>query len=124
MRIIPQVLRQYLVANTYRSVTIESLLDNCNSFTTLLHLKRLMLHDKKKTLMSIDATIDEIANDQFHFLYLTKKEQGKEYDPARLFEEDLAGATYTKWELLKVCRDLKAWVQEQPAYRYPSEINA
>jgi hypothetical protein len=82
-----------------------------------------MLHDKKKTILSIDSVIDEIASGQFHFLYLSKKEQGKEYDPARLFEEDLAGAHYTPWELIKVCKDLKAWVQEQPAYRYPSEIN-
>lgn len=123
MRLIPQVLRRYLVASTYRSITIETMLDSCDSFAPLLHLKRMMLHDKKKTIMCVDRVIDEIASGQFHFRYLSKEEQGKDYDPARLFEEDLAGARYTPWELIKVCKELKAWVQKQPAYRYPCEIN-
>lgn len=123
MRIIPQVLRHYIVTNLCRTISIDSMLDNCNLQPTLLHLKRMMLHDKQQTAKCIDSIIGEIASGKFRFRYMTKMEQGYDYDPTRVFEEDLAGAKYTRWELMAVCRELKEWLHKQPAYRYPSEIN-
>lgn len=123
MRIVPQILRHYLVMNTIRTMEIGSLLDHCDNYPTLLHCKRMLCHDKASGLRQIDYYLDELANKRFHFLYLSRKEQGIDYDPTRIFEEDIAGVKYTNWELIKALRELRLWLKDQPAYRYPAEIN-
>lgn len=124
MRLIPQILRHYVVMNAYRASTISGMLDNCGNMPTLLNLKRRMLHNKKLALKCVDWTIGELSDGTFHFKWLSRKEQGDEYDPARVFEEDIADTVYTNWELIGVCRELKAWIEKQPAYKYPAELNS
>ena len=124
MRMIPQVLRYYLVLNTIRHMEIGQMMDHCDgTYAQLAHLKKIMLHDKRKTIENINHYINELADNRFHFLYKNRREQGIEFDPCRTFEEDIAGAKYTNWELIKVLRELKAWVEYSPEYRYPAEIN-
>lgn len=124
MRLIPQVLRYYLVLNTIRTMPVDSMLDNCGNLAHLTHIKRMILHDRARALQSIDHYIDELAANRFHFKYKSKKEQGKDYDPTAIWEEDIAGVNYTNWELIKVLRELRIWVKGQKDYKYPAEINS
>lgn len=121
MRIIPQILRHYLVFNTVRTVDLPTLLDHCDSYPQLLHAKRELLHDIPRGNVLIEDLIEQISLKRFHFLYKSKKEQGKEYDPLAVWEEDLAGATFTSWQLINVLRELKTWLNKQKPYRYPAE---
>ena len=123
MRTVPQILRYYLVMNTIRTMEIDSLLDHCDNYPQLLHCKRMLCHDKASGEKQINHYIDELANRQFHFKYKSRKEQGADYDPTAIWEEDIAGAKYTNWELIKVLRELRMWLQQQKPYRYPAEIN-
>ena len=121
MRLIPQILRHWLVFNTIRSVDIENMMDNCDSYPMLQHCKRMLLHDIPKSRKLIDSTIEDIANGQFHFLYRSRKEQGKHYDPTILWEEDIADAHYTTWQLMGALRELRGWLGKQKPYKYPAE---
>jgi len=122
MRLIPQILRYYLVFNSVRSLSVDVMLDHCDSFPHLLHVKQTLLHDIPKAYKLIDDTLDELGNGTFHFKYRSRKEQGKDYDPMILWEEDIAEATYTNWQLMEVCRNIRTWLSHQRPYKYPAEI--
>ena len=122
MRIVPQILRHWLVLNTIRSVDIDSLMYSCETFPTLLHCKRMLLHDIPRGRKLIDSTIEEVANGKFHFLYRSRKEQGKDYDPTILWEEYVANVEYTSWQLMRALRELRTWLDKQKEYKYPAEM--
>jgi hypothetical protein len=81
----------------------------------------MLLHDIPKSRKLIDSTIEDIMSGHFHFLYKSRKEQGKDYDPTILWEEDIANAQYTTLELMVALRELRAWLGKQKPYKYPAE---
>lgn len=123
MRLIPQVLRHYLVMNSVHTMSIDSLMDYCSNMPLLVHCKRMLLHDKAMAYAEIERYCQQLYDKKFHFLYKSKKEMGKDWDPTQVWEEDIAGMRYDNWELIAVLRELKLWIEKQPEYRYPAEIN-
>ena len=59
---------------------------------------------------------------KYHFLYRSRKEQGKDYDPTMLWEEDIANVEYTSWQLMRALRELRTWLDKQKEYKYPAEM--
>lgn len=98
-------------------------MDYCDNYPFLLHCKRMLLHDKKMAFAEIERYCEQLASKRFHFLYKNMKEQGTDYDPTKVWEEDIAEIKYTNWELIMALRELKEWLKGQPAYRYPAETN-
>lgn len=122
MRIVPQILRHWLVMNTIRSTSMENMMDHCDGYPQLLHCKRMLLHDLEFGKRLVEDTIDEVAEGRFSFRYRSRKELGRNWNPMLLWEEDCAETRWTQWDLIRALRELRGWMDHQQEYRYPSEI--
>ena len=138
MRLIPQLLRLWLVLNMNRFIEVDEMMDtyahfesekNKTSWTPLLqNIKRELCHNKKESKKEIDRTISDLAAGKFHFFHLTPMEQlytyGVDgYDPARTFTEDIGTVKWNAYQLITVLRQLASWLKKAPDYKYPSQKN-
>lgn len=137
IRLIPQLLRLWLVLNINRFIEIDEMMNsyaqfenekNKTSWTPLLQvIKRELCHDKKRAKEDIERTISDLSAGRFHFYHLTPMEQlytyGVDgYDPANLYTEDIGSVKWNTYQLISVLRQLKSWLKTAPDYKYPAEV--
>lgn len=136
LRLIPQLLRLWLVLNMNRFIEIDEMMntyahfENDKNKTTwcpiLQIIKRELCHDKVNAKKEIERTISDLANNKFHFYHLSPMEQlytyGVDgYDPARIFTEDIGTVKWNAYQLITVLRQLLSWLKKAPDYQYPAE---
>lgn len=136
LRLIPQLLRLWLVLNFNRFIEIDEMMEtyayfenekNKTTWCPMLQIiKRELCHDKVEAKKEIERTISDLANGTFHFYHLTPTEQlytyGVDgYDPARTFTEDIGILKYNQYQLISVLRQLLSWLKKAPDYKYPAE---
>lgn len=137
LRLIPQLLRLWLVLNMNRFIEIDEMMDtyaqfeNTKNLTTwcplLQIIKRELCHNKVEAKKEIERNISDLSAGKFHFFHLTPMEQlytyGLDgYDPARTFTEDIGTVKWNTYQLISVLRQLLYWLKKAPDYKYPSEV--
>lgn len=126
---IPQLLRQWIVMQNNRHCSMSEMMDwvpvetdgirSGFSNVQLVHLKRQILHDRKKARECCVSLIDQICDKKFKFLYEPPRKKG--VDITATWEEDLANTRINWLEIVAALRDLMGWIEKQKEYKYPAE---
>lgn len=137
IRLIPQLLRLWLILNLNKFVDIDEMLDNYaqfeneknkNSWCPLLqNIKRELCNDKQKANKEIEDTITQLSKGRFHFYHLSAIEQLYVYgpdgiDPMRMFTEDIGIIKWNAYTLISALRTLQYWLKKAPKYEYSAEL--
>ena len=133
LRLIPQLLRLWLVLNFNRFIEIDEMMEtyayfenekNKTTWCPMLQIiKRELCHDKVEAKKEIERNISDLSAGKFHFFHLTPMEQlytyGLDgYDPARTFTEDIGTVKWNTYQLISVLRQLLYWLKTEKSIDY------